>query len=223
MPCAPQRSTWPSIAPGEIVLDVGCGTGAVAMAMRRRLGTSGRVYGIDPAPQMIAVARRKAKRARLAIDYQVAGVEALPFPDDTFDVVTSSLMMHHLPADLQRTGLKEMYRVLKPGGRLLVVDFKPESEHGGRRPLPLRVHRHRHDGPHGHISRTVPQPCFRAPVSSKLKPAPWTFHSSVSLADGYQTRKFSAARPRHHATLTGPGLPPLRPSRVLRPRQTGSR
>jgi ubiquinone/menaquinone biosynthesis C-methylase UbiE len=132
------------------VLDVGCGTGAVAMVVRRRLGPNGQVFGIDPAPQMIAVAQRKAKRARLAIDYRVAAVEALPFPDDTFDVVISSLMMHHLPADLHRTGLTEMYRILKPGGRLLIVDFKPTSEQGRHRALPLLVHRHRPEVPHAH-------------------------------------------------------------------------
>jgi ubiquinone/menaquinone biosynthesis C-methylase UbiE len=136
------------IAPGEMVLDVGCGTGAVAMEVRRRLDAGGQVYGIDPAPQMIAVARRKAKRARLAIDYRVAAVEALPFSDDSFDLVISSLMMHHLPADLQRAGMAEMYRTLKPGGRLLVVDFKAASAHGRDRALPLLVHRHRHVDPH---------------------------------------------------------------------------
>jgi demethylmenaquinone methyltransferase/2-methoxy-6-polyprenyl-1,4-benzoquinol methylase/phosphoethanolamine N-methyltransferase len=136
------------IAPGEDVLDVGCGTGEVAMAARRRLGPAGQVYGIDAAPQMIAVARRKAERKRLAIDYRVAAVEALPFPDGTFDVVTSSLMMHHLPHDLQQTGLAEMYRVLKPGGRLLAVDFKPTTKQRGHLALPLLVHRHTHDGTH---------------------------------------------------------------------------
>jgi ubiquinone/menaquinone biosynthesis C-methylase UbiE len=111
------------LRPGETVLEIGCGTGAVARAARARVGPAGQVFAIDPSGEMIAVARRKAARARLQIDFRVAGIEALPFPDASVDVVLSSLMMHHLPADLKRTGLSEVRRVLKPGGRLVIVDF----------------------------------------------------------------------------------------------------
>ncbi len=109
------------------------------MVAQARAGAAGRVYGIDAAPAMIAVARRKAARAGRAIDYQVAAVEALPFPDATFDVVVSSLMMHHLPDDLKGRGLAEIRRVLKPGGRLLVVDAKRPAGRLGRVALALLV------------------------------------------------------------------------------------
>ena len=90
---------------------------------------------------MIAVARQKAARANLGIDYRVAGVEALPFADATFDVALSSLMMHHLPEDLKPRALVEIRRVLKPSGRLLVVDFtEPASRLGRLQPVWL-VHR----------------------------------------------------------------------------------
>ncbi|GAC1342624.1 MAG: hypothetical protein NVSMB27_01700 [Ktedonobacteraceae bacterium] len=112
------------LQPGESVLDVGCGTGAVTMAAKGRVGETGRVYGIDAAPQMIAVARHKAAQHNIEIDFQVGLIERLAFPDDSFDVVLSSLMMHHLPDELKRQGLAEIARVLKPTGRLLVLDVK---------------------------------------------------------------------------------------------------
>lgn len=111
------------IKPDDSVLDVGCGTGAVALVAKTRAGKDGKVYGIDPAPEMIAVARSKAMRQKLEIDFRVGVIESLPFPDASMDVVTSSLMMHHLPDGLKVRGLAEIFRVLKPGGRLLIADF----------------------------------------------------------------------------------------------------
>ena len=110
------------IQPGDSVLDVGCGTGEVTLQAKTR-AKEGRVYGIDPAPEMIAVARTKARRKGLEIDFRVGVIEALPFPDSSIDVVTSSLMMHHLPDDLKVRGTAEIFRILKPGGRLLIADF----------------------------------------------------------------------------------------------------
>lgn len=113
-------------APGEQVLDVGCGTGTVAIELESRVG-AGKVRGIDASPEMIEVATEKAAKAGADIDVQVALIEALPFADASFDLVTSSLMLHHLPGDLKRKGLAEVRRVLKPGGRFVVVDFAATS------------------------------------------------------------------------------------------------
>ena len=119
------------LAPGATVFDVGCGTGDLTMRAKTRVGTAGQVYGVDAAREMIALARRKAARAGRAIDYQVASIEALPFAAATFDVVLSSLMMHHLPGELKRQGLVEIRRVLKPGGQLLVLDAKRPTARWG--------------------------------------------------------------------------------------------
>jgi ubiquinone/menaquinone biosynthesis C-methylase UbiE len=119
------------IQPGEQVLDVGCGTGTLAMEVQQRVGATGRVVGVDPGPQQIARARSKAARRNLPIDFQIGVIEQLAFPDQTFDVVLSTLMMHHLPADLKRQGLAEIARVLKPGGRLVIADFKRKEERQG--------------------------------------------------------------------------------------------
>src|SRR5215213_11513737 len=120
------------IQPGERVLEVGCGTGDVAIAACAPAGERGSVVGIDASPEMIAVARAKAARAGLTIDFRLEPIEALSYPDATFDVVLSSLMMHHLPDDLKHQGLAEIARVLKPGGRLLIIDIKRPTNHTGQ-------------------------------------------------------------------------------------------
>ena len=120
------------LQPGDAVLDVGCGTGTLAIEVARRVGRAGRVAGVDPGTEQIARARSKAARRTLPIDFQIGMIEQLTFPDQTFDVVFATLMMHHLPASLKRQGLAEIARVLKPGGRLVIADFKRKQERQGQ-------------------------------------------------------------------------------------------
>jgi ubiquinone/menaquinone biosynthesis C-methylase UbiE len=125
---------------GEVVLDIGCGTGTLAMVAKRQVGPTGTVFGIDPSPEMIARARRKADRAGLDVTFAEGVVESLPYPDGTIDVVLSTLMLHHLPRGAREACAREIRRVLRPGGRALVVDFgrTPHGKHS------LLGHIHRH-------------------------------------------------------------------------------
>lgn len=119
--------------PGESVLDVGCGTGTLALQASAVVGQTGRVAGIDPGSRQIARARSKADRVGRAVDFRTGVIEDVPFADDSFQVVLSTMMLHHLPEDLKRRGLSEIRRVLEPRGRLVVADFlRPEKGDHGR-------------------------------------------------------------------------------------------
>jgi ubiquinone/menaquinone biosynthesis C-methylase UbiE len=127
----------------QVVLDIGCGTGTLAIAATAHVGPRGNVVGIDASPQMVTRATRKAARAGVPAIFQLAVAEQLPFPDARFDVVLSTLMFHHLPRKTREQCAIEIRRVLKPGGRVFVVDFgKPQSRRG------LLAHFHRH----GHVA-----------------------------------------------------------------------
>jgi ubiquinone/menaquinone biosynthesis C-methylase UbiE len=135
------------LRPGESVLDVGCGTGTLAIAAKRRVGSVGKVCGIDASPEMISRASKKARRAGLEVVFKNEAVEALSFPDAHFDAVLSTLMLHHLPVKTRERCAREMRRVLKPGGRVLAVDFGGSGRE--RRGLFAQFH-HRH----GHVKLT---------------------------------------------------------------------
>jgi ubiquinone/menaquinone biosynthesis C-methylase UbiE len=130
------------LRPGEAVLDVGCGTGTLAIAAKRQVGAAGTVCGIDASPEMLARAARKSRRAGMAVAFTEAPAQALPFPDATFDAVMTTVMLHHLPRPARAECAREIRRVLKPGGRVLVVDFAVSQEKG------LLAHLHQR---HGHV------------------------------------------------------------------------
>lgn len=105
------------------MLEVGCGTGTLTLAAKHQAGPAGKVFGIDVLPGMVEYSRRKAAHANQEINFQVGGIDDIPFPDNQFDAVMCSFMIFHTEADTRRKGIAEIYRVLRPAGQLLVLDL----------------------------------------------------------------------------------------------------
>ena len=109
------------LADGLRVLEIGCGTGNVTVrAKRAHPGTD--LTGLDPDPLALARAQRKA-RGLTGIRFERGFAQELPYSDGEFDRVLSSMMLHHLDEDVKAAALAEVHRVLRPGGRLHIVDI----------------------------------------------------------------------------------------------------
>jgi ubiquinone/menaquinone biosynthesis C-methylase UbiE len=130
------------LAEGESVLDVGCGTGTLAIAAKSRVGPLGQVTGIDASPEMIGRANKKARKQGVEVHFQTAAAQSLPFQDAAFDVALSTVMLHHLPDDARAMCISEIRRVLRPGGRFLAIDFGGSAAR--RKGLAGRLHAHAH-------------------------------------------------------------------------------
>lgn len=113
-----------NIQANDRVLDVGCGTGALLMEATNRLGTAISCHGVDRSAEMLAYAREKAAALGISATFGEASADSLPFPDASFDVVFNTLMLHHLPVSMQTAAVLEMARVLRRGGRIVIVDME---------------------------------------------------------------------------------------------------
>jgi ubiquinone/menaquinone biosynthesis C-methylase UbiE len=111
-----------SIRPGQRVLEIGCGTGNLAILVKK-LNPGSQVVGIDPDPKALARAHRKALRRQATIQFDTGFAEELPYPDSSFDRVLSAFMLHHVQPDAKLLSLREAFRVLKAGGSLHLLDF----------------------------------------------------------------------------------------------------
>ena len=112
---------------GHRALDIGCGTATLTILIKRACPDC-EVLGLDGDPAILEVARRKIARAGLNIRLIHGTAAVLPFPDDSFDRVFTSLILHHLTSDDRAYALKEILRVLKPGGELHIAELgKPHN------------------------------------------------------------------------------------------------
>lgn len=104
--------------PGEFVVDVACGTGVVARLAAQRVGATGKVVGIDLVPEMLSVAEQATAPTDTPMEWREARAEALPLPDESYDLVLCQLGLMFFPD--RSAALREMRRVLSPGGRVAI-------------------------------------------------------------------------------------------------------
>jgi ubiquinone/menaquinone biosynthesis C-methylase UbiE len=129
-----------NIQPHHRVLDIGCGTGSLAVLIKRTFPLAA-VIGLDPDEKALARARRKAERAGVTIQFDRGFSDRLDYPSGSFDRVFSSFMLHHLERDDKERTLREVRRVLKGGGSLHLLDFAGPESTG--RPHMSGLHSHR--------------------------------------------------------------------------------
>lgn len=118
------------LRPGDRVLDIGCGTGTFATILKQRY-PGVEVTGLDPDPKALARARRKAEQTRVSVRFDQGFADSLDYAAMSFDLVFSSFMFHHLEGSNREKTLREVRRVLKPGGSFYLLDFEASpSGHG---------------------------------------------------------------------------------------------
>jgi SAM-dependent methyltransferase len=109
---------------GDAVLDVGSGTGTLLLAAAERVGPSGALRGVEPSPEMAARSRRKAEAKGVTLEISEGSADQLPYRAASFDAVFCTLVLHHLPESMRQPAIREIRRVLRPGGRAALIDWQ---------------------------------------------------------------------------------------------------
>ena len=122
------------ITSGMTVADIGCGTG-VFLKIAKEKYPSVRFSGIDPDKAALAIAERRLKKSGCDVELIHAFAESLPLPDQSVDICVSSLAFHHMPDDIKAKAVKEIHRVLKLGGTVMIADFGASHSHFFRKAL----------------------------------------------------------------------------------------
>ena len=130
-----------NIASGQRILDIGCGTGTLALMLKRSHADL-EVVGLDPDPKALRRAKTKATRAGFSLQFDQGFADELPYTEDSFARVFSSFMFHHLEEPDREKTLKEVVRVLKRGGSFHLLDFVADDEHESHGVLTRLVNSH---------------------------------------------------------------------------------
>ncbi|HEX5839085.1 MAG TPA: methyltransferase domain-containing protein [Anaerolineales bacterium] len=168
------------IRPGQSVLDLGCGTGTLAIMVKQK-HPSAEVAGLDADPDMLKVARYKSAQSKTPVKFDVGFTNNLPYPDQAFDRVLSSIMVHHLKTPDKKKTAQEVFRVLKPGGQLHIVDFgKPVTWYGKL----LGPFLHRFEEANDNIDGSLPlffgEPGLKTQITGHF----WTFFGDLDFLKG---------------------------------------
>ena len=151
------------LRPGQRVLDIGCGTGSLVVLIKR-LHPDVEVVGLDPDPKALARGRRKAARASVSVQFDQGFADELPYTDASVDRVLSSFMFHHLLRDEKEGMLREVRRVLRPGGFFTLLDFGgPESGTDGFLARLIHSSHHLRDNSEDRILALMSQAGFASP------------------------------------------------------------
>jgi len=169
-----------NIQPGHKVLDLGCGTGTLAI-MTKKAQPETDVTGLDADPDMLKVARYKSDLEAASVKFDVGFTNDLPYPDESFDRVLSSIMIHHLKTPDKEKTAHEVFRVLKPGGELHIIDFgKPVTWYGKLLGPFLHGFEEANDNIEGNLPKIFGAPGLKTEILGHF----WTFFGDQAFLKG---------------------------------------
>lgn len=172
-----------NIQAGHKVLDLGCGTGTLAI-MAKQSQPDAEVFGLDADPDMLKVAKQKADEKNASVTFDVGFTNQLPYPDNSFDRVMSSIMIHHLKTPDKIKTAQEIFRVLKPNGELHIIDFgKPYTLYGKLLGPFLYKFEEANDNIAGDLPKIFGEPGLKTEILGGF----WTFFGDLAFLKGVKS------------------------------------